>query len=248
MEVPLRRLLYLYYVGNFFNTFLPSGFGGDAIKMYELARYSRRGSESVGTVLVDRLTGIIVLFVMGLMVWPFVYRDLPGNFSTVLLAVSGGGLLASWLLFQRRLADPILRIIPGKVGAKVAELYSAIHTAGTKALWRALAASAVFNIVLFTLNYFVALALHVHLPFIYFIAFMPILSLSLLIPSVGALGTRESAYVLVFGTANVAQPLAIAMSLTYYFVNVLTGLIGIVMYAIEALTGLRTHKDAAKEN
>ncbi len=93
MEVPLRRLLYLYYVGNFFNTFLPSGFGGDAVKMYELARYSRRGSESVGTVLVDRLTGIIVLFVMGLVVWPFVYRDLPGNFSTVF---AGG--IGRWLV------------------------------------------------------------------------------------------------------------------------------------------------------
>jgi uncharacterized membrane protein YbhN (UPF0104 family) len=121
------------------------------------------------------------------------------------------------LLFQRRLADPILRIIPGKVGTKVAELYSAIHTAGTKALWRALAASAVFNIVLFTLNYFVALALHVHLPFVYFIAFMPILSLSLLIPSVGALGTRESAYVLCVRDGKCGPALAIAMSLTYYF-------------------------------
>lgn len=240
VPVPIHRLLYLYYVGSFFNTFLPSGFGGDAVKMYELSRYSRRASESVGTVLVDRLAGIIVLFVMGLAVWPFTYRDLPADSAWVLLAVSGGGLLASWLLFQRRLADPLLRIIPGKVGAKVAELYAAIHAAGTGALWRALGASVVFNVVLFTLNYFIALALDVHLPFVYFIAFMPILSLSLLIPSVGALGTREGAYVLLFGAAGVAQPVAMAMSLTFYLINVLTGLIGIALYAIDAARGLRS--------
>jgi hypothetical protein len=238
VPVPIHRLLYLYYVGTFFNTFLPSGFGGDAVKMIELARYSQRSSESVGTVLVDRLAGIIVLFIMGLMALPFAYRRLPAEQSWFLLVVSVVGLLGSWVLFRKAWVTALLRIVPGKVGRKVTELYEAIHACGTGALAKSLAVSALFNVTLFGLNYAIALGLGLHIPFSYFIAFMPILSLSMLIPSVGALGTREGAYALLFGAAGVAEPLAIAMSLAYYVINVATGIIGATLYGLAALRGL----------
>ena len=107
-----------------------------------------------------------------------------------------------------------------------------------------MAVSALFNITLFGLNYFIAKALGVDIPFMYFVAFMPVLSLSMLLPSVGALGTREGAYVLLFGMAGVSQPIAMAMSLSFYLISVLTGGIGAVLYAIEAVAGLRSN-DAA---
>ena len=37
-EVRFGRLVELYFVGNFFNAFLPSGFGGDAVRILEAAR------------------------------------------------------------------------------------------------------------------------------------------------------------------------------------------------------------------
>ncbi len=237
-HVPIPRLLYLYYVGGFFNTFLPSGFGGDAIKMYELGRYSHRPSEAVGTVLVDRLAGIIVLLAMGILAWPFVYRDLPAREATFVLGVSCAGLVASWVLFQRRLVEWLLKFLPKRVGAPLGRLYTAIHTCGTRALWKSLAISVLFNLVLFTMTFVIAIALGQRIPFIYFVAFMPIISLSMLIPSVGALGTREGAYVLLFGLANVPQHVAMAMSLGFYLVNVLTGVIGAVLYAIAAAKGM----------
>ena len=69
----------------------------------------------------------------------------------------------------------------------------------------------------------------------------------MLIPSVGALGTREGAYVLLFGSTGVDEPLAIALSLSFYLVNVMTGAIGAILYAGSAVSGLRTrneHEDA----
>ncbi len=248
IDVPLGRLLHLYYVGTFFNTFLPSGFGGDAVKMVELARYSRKSSASIGTVLVDRLTGIIVLFVMGLVAWPFAHRSLPQRESLILLAASAGGLLASWLLFRRRLVAPLLHRLPQRVAVRLESLYDAVHTCGTGALWQAIGVSVAFNLVLFTIHYAVAMALNVQVPLLYFVVFMPLLSLSMLLPSVGALGTREGAYVLLFGIAGVAEPMAIAMSLSFYILNVLTGLIGSVLYALEALVGLRPAGTSRRHN
>jgi len=242
-HVPIPRLLYLYYVGGFFNTFLPSGFGGDAIKMYELNRYSHRPSEAIGTVLVDRLAGIIVLLAMGVLAWPFVYRALPAREAAFTLGVSCAGLVASWVLFQRRLVEWLLKFLPERVGAPLRRLYTAVHTCGTRALWRALGISIVFNLALFLMTYVIAIALGQRIPFIYFVAFMPIISLSMLIPSVGALGTREGAYVLLFGSAGVPQHVAVAMSLGFYLVNVLTGVIGAVLYAIAAVRGMGKVRD-----
>ena len=77
MTVPLKRLVYLYFVGAFFNIFLPTGLGGDAVKMAELARSTRRAPEAIGTTLVDRATGLWVLFVLALLALPFSYTLLP---------------------------------------------------------------------------------------------------------------------------------------------------------------------------
>lgn len=237
-HVPIPRLLYLYYVGGFFNTFLPSGFGGDAVKMYELNRYSHRPSEAIGTVLVDRLAGIIVLLAMGIVAWPFAYRALPPREAAFVLIISCAGLFASWLLFQHRLVEWLLRLLPKRLGAPLRRLYTAVHTCGTRALWKSLAISVLFNLALFAMTYVIAIALGQRIPFIYFVAFMPIISLSMLIPSVGALGTREGAYVLLFGAAGVPEYVAVAMSLGFYLVNVLTGVIGAVLYAITAVRGM----------
>jgi len=239
VPVPLHRLVYLYLAGTFFNTFLPSGFAGDAGKAYELARYSHRGSDSLSTVLMDRLSGLVVLFITGLLALPFTYRTLPQGEVILLLVASGGGLIATWVLFQERLAHRVLKVVPGKLRGKLESFYQAIHTCGTQALGKALAISLVFSGVLFLMNYLIALALDTRIPFLYFVAFMPVLSLSMLLPSFGALGTREGAYVLLFGRAGVSEPVAIAMSLTFYLINVITGLIGGALYALNALGGLR---------
>lgn len=244
--VPIHRLLYLYYVGSFFNTFLPSGFGGDAIKMYELARYSKKGSEAVGTVFVDRLAGLVVLSAMGLLALPLAQRSLPQEQIIILALASALGLVGPWLLLQRRLADRILGIIPAEgLRRKAQSLYDTVHTSGTQALWKALLISVLFNVMLLLLNFLIALGLGIKVPFLYFVAFMPLLSLTLLLPSIGALGTRESAYVLLFGNAGVDEPLAIAMSLSFYFINVCTGIIGALLYALNSITELRSDDETA---
>ena len=65
MRVPLRKLTSLYFVGSFFNTVLPTGFGGDVVKSAELAHTSGHSGEAVGTVVIDRFLGIVALLAMG---------------------------------------------------------------------------------------------------------------------------------------------------------------------------------------
>src|SRR5262249_23770060 len=52
-HVPFRRLVYLYFIGSFFNTFLPTGFGGDVVRVLEIGP-GATSDQAAGTALVDR--------------------------------------------------------------------------------------------------------------------------------------------------------------------------------------------------
>ena len=61
VHVPLPRLVASYLVGTFFNIFLPSSIGGDAYRIYDVARDSGRSASSFSSVLADRLSGFLAL-------------------------------------------------------------------------------------------------------------------------------------------------------------------------------------------
>ena len=61
-EVPLIYLAKSYLVGTFFNNFLPTRFGGDVVRIWDGSLYSKSLVKSSAIVLVERFTGIIVLF------------------------------------------------------------------------------------------------------------------------------------------------------------------------------------------
>ncbi len=88
-NVNYRRLVELYFAGSFFNTFLPSGFGGDAVRIIEVAK-DVPARIAAGTVIVDRLTGIMALLILALVALPFRPDDFQNNFHGLLLQ------LASW--------------------------------------------------------------------------------------------------------------------------------------------------------
>jgi glycosyltransferase 2 family protein len=248
VRVPVLRLTYLYVVGTFFNTFLPSGFGGDAVRMYELNRYSHRGPASVSTVLLERLIGLAMIFALGLAALPLIYADLPQPEALGLALICGAGLIGSFLLFQHRIIEPLLGFLPPKVKVKMTALYEVVYAARrTGALWQSLGISLLFSVVLFVINYMLALAVGIHVSMLHIMVFMPILSLSMTLPSVGALGTREGAYVLVFAIAGVAAPVALAISLAFYALNVAIGIVGGLLYAVDALLGMRAAPAVADE-
>src|SRR5437868_2258527 len=64
IAVPFRALLAHYYIGLFFNNFLPM-VGQDVVRGYGIARYTERAHEVAVSVLVDRLVGLIAFIVGG---------------------------------------------------------------------------------------------------------------------------------------------------------------------------------------
>ena len=54
--------LKLYWVGMFYNLFLPGGIGGDGIKVYLVNKYRKNGvKKNIGTMLVNRIAGLVAI-------------------------------------------------------------------------------------------------------------------------------------------------------------------------------------------
>ena len=232
------RLVELYFVGNFFNAFLPSGFGGDAVRILEVAR-DVPANIAAGTVLVDRLTGLIMLFVMALLALPFRPKDFPDSLAVLVASVSIAGLAGSFILLEGSLINRLSRWLPSKLSptgdGPVAQLLSAVQGCGNRALAGALLISGLFNLLLAGWWAAAGKALGLDIPYRYYLLVVPLLSVALLIPSIGGLGVRETLAPLLFASAAISRPEAIALSLLVFLIMRAASLIGAPVYIISTL-------------
>ncbi len=240
ITVPLRRLVYLYFVGAFFNIFLPTGLGGDAVKMAELAHSTGRAPEAIGVTLVDRATGLWVLFALALLALPFSYTLLPAGWAPAIALGTLAGVIGGWML----MGTSLIPWLGGKVQLpnqeKLERFYRSVSQLGYRALGKACAVSLVFDVLLILFNLLIARGLNVDQPPGIFVLFTPIISFSLALPiSIGGLGIREQTYLLLFGLLGVPNTSAMAMSLTNYALsNLVVGLIGGCLYAMGSAKSL----------
>src|ERR1039458_3566421 len=93
LDVKFFRLFSISFIGMFFNAFMLGSTGGDVIKAWYVAHETHhKKAEAVATVIVDRLIGLLALFVIALVMMA-IYHDRAFNdpklfwFSTATLAV-----------------------------------------------------------------------------------------------------------------------------------------------------------------
>lgn len=235
LNVPISfgRLVELYFVGNFFNAFLPSGFGGDAVRIMEVAR-DVPTNIAAGTVIVDRLTGLLMLFVMALLALPFRPPDFPQDLFWVVTAVSVIGIIGGIVLLEGSLLRRFGRWLPAKLSpvgdGPVAKVLQAVQGSGWRAILGALVVSTIFNLFLAAWWYITGLAIGVDISYFYYLLVVPILSVALLVPSVSGLGVREYMAPLLFAGAGVEAGSAVAISLLVTVVLRVTSLLGAPIY------------------
>jgi len=244
IDVPLRRLISLYLIGTFYSQVLPSGIGGDVVRMVELSAESKQAAAAVSSTIVDRFTGLLILFLIALAALPFSYRLIPTELAWAIVAVTAGTLTGSALLLYRPFLRNLRRMIPIihwiTDHSRVRALYETLHRYTPAAILRACIASLLFNTLLITGVYLLALALDIHISPWYFLLFVPMVSFSLTLPiSISGLGVREGAFVFLFTQAGVPAAMALALSLAFYSVTLGTGLLGGLVHFTQGLRGLR---------
>jgi uncharacterized membrane protein YbhN (UPF0104 family) len=233
-KVRFGRLVELYFVGNFYNAFLPSGFGGDAVRILEAAR-EVPGDVAAGTVLVDRLSGLLALFLMALVAMPFRPGDFPNSLALLIAGVCLAGLVGGVVLFEGSLVRRLGGWLPGPLSpvgeGPIARLLRAITGCGWPAILGAFGISFAFNLVLVAWWAAVGLALgYQGIPYTYYLLVVPILSVALLVPSIGGLGVRELLVGPLFEAAGLANAQAVALSLLVWLLMRVVSLFGAPIY------------------
>lgn len=243
VRVSWARLVFLYFVGAFFSQILPTGVGGDAVRMYELSRDDHRAAAAISSVLVDRFLGLLVLFAMALLALVGGYRLVTPGERLLIASLFGVSLVAAGLVLQRRWLEAWgRRLGAGRLLRRfkiLDELYQSLHLYGWPALLRATAASVAWNLILILGYYLLGQAVGVRLELWYYFLLVPIISVFLMLPSLGGLGVREGVTLVVFTQVGVQEPRALALGLAYLLTLWITALLGAALYILQGLRDTR---------
>ena len=243
------RLLYLYFVGFFANNFIPSGFGGDVVKVVSLRQQYGRGTEALSSVVMDRVTGLLgsSLIALAALAWHTVGNTIGVDLPTILwvtialfsVGIPVGFLILRWtnpFVFLKEHFPAVERV---PLYGKFEELADTVKRYPMPVLMRALIISVPFTLNLVIIQYLIARALDVDVPLAVFPLYVPISALINLLPfTFNGLGLREGAYLFLFVPIGVSPEASVAMSLAFYFLRFGAGLVGGLMYAWSSLSHL----------
>jgi glycosyltransferase 2 family protein len=242
LVVSYARLLGFYFTGMFFNLFLPTIVGGDAVKAVLLARETRAPARATMSVFMERNTGLCALLMIAVgasLLAP------PVRLFGVPLAVLAGVIAAAYVAanaillspWAYHLADRLIAATPlARMRPRAQSLYDAItpYKSAVPTLVAALALSLAFQAFVIAVVFLNARALSLAVPLSAVAVFVPLVSLAGMVPvSVNGLGVREALYILLFGQVGVSPELAVSLALVYLAVTVVASLPGGLVYALQ---------------
>lgn len=238
-SVPLGFLAKSYLVGNFFNLFLPTRFGGDIVRIWDGSRYSQSLLKSSAIVIVERFTGVIILLSFALIV-SLMRLDMAKSLPIIWISLLVGsiGLLAA-VLFFTPIASFFLEKIPEKgwllkIKSKVLEFRRIVlvYKDKKRALSQALFWAFLLQVNVILHYYLAGKAFHLGIPPLDYFIFIPIILLILTIPvTISGLGLRELLFILIFATYGIAEHVAISFSLIADFgFTLIIGVIGGIIF------------------
>ncbi len=245
IDLSVLSLFWLYLVGFFWNSFLPSGFGGDIVKALELRRISRQGAASVISIIAERVEGLFATCLMGLVVillWP---RLVPPQAAWLVAGICMLILAGTWLVrlnLLEWLGEHVSFLRPIILHRRLLEVHNALRAYSWKDLGIGLLASVPFTLLSILDNYLVGLALGIPLGIGYYAIYTPLITIINLLPlSFNGVGVREYTYQVLFGLVNISAEQAIAMALAF---NILRFGVGIIGGIASLISGLQRMKAA----
>lgn len=225
IHVPFMFLVRVYLAGNFLAAVLPSKYTGDIYRSYAVSRRAGSFYDSAASVLLERLSGIFVLVLMGLIASIFC-ADLLGEGFTAYIVVTLFAALVSgtWLIFSRplfRIADKVLKTVRLEVLRRpMQRFHEAIERfrQDRRFLLAVNGWSFLFKTVAFVCIYLAALSLALPVPFVSLFLIMPLIYVLEALPiSINGLGVREGAFVLFFSRIGLSNEQAFALSMIVLF-------------------------------
>lgn len=225
---PFRTLLRLNFVGFFYNTWLPGGLGGDAVRGVASREAFGEGGATgaLAVVFVERVLGLVGMLVV--VALTSAVAPLPaGNQSGIAMASVGGVLVGALVVATLASGARIARFLPGPL-AKIAARLPPIRRAGPFVI------AVLLSLVTQTLGAFtghaIVHALAPQIPLTASLVAVPLAMATSFLPFlVGGTGAREMAFVALYGPLGMPEADALAASLLCYAGQLVVGLFGAFM-------------------
>jgi uncharacterized protein (TIRG00374 family) len=254
VRIPFYRVASFYFVGLFFNNFLPANIGGDIVRIYDAAKYCKDRSAVFVATFMDRVIGLLAISFLSV-VASFYALDHFKIFLLYLTVVLGfcGSLLVVLSILNRRILAiferPFRLIKAFDLERRVVKLFDELHSFRDRVPLLITVVSLAIGIQLLRVlvHYLVARSLGIMISPSYFFLFVPVLAaLSALPISINGLGVREGAGVVLFGLAHVARGPAFLIEFMTYLIGVAISLTGGVIFLMRTpLQILRKRNSAA---
>jgi uncharacterized membrane protein YbhN (UPF0104 family) len=223
----LRRFAGFYFIGMYFNLVLPTSVGGDVVRACYLDGRTGRRVAAFLTVLVDRVSGLLILLLVACVavgvcpipLVPWVEQSVWGMAGAAAAGCLVLPLLARWTVrfdLSRRLMQGVRfyfqhpRLLLGTTGLSVV-----VQAANVLLVW------------------LIGQAIGAPVPAIYYWIFVPMVSLLTLLPvSINGMGIREGCTVLFLAPLGVSEGTALCLALLWFSVLTVVSLSGGGVYLL----------------
>ena len=230
--LPLATALSYSFSGQFFSQVLPSTVGGDAVRVWLLARGGAGWPTASYSVLIDRVVGVSILAVLVVVCMPWSFHMIHNPIARAALTLIGFGALAGalvfltlgikhlpvmerwWLTRHFAAASRVAwRLCRSVTGARVAAFSLAIHLMTVMVAWGA------------------AMAAHAAVDFVHALfLILPVMLIATIPVSIAGWGVREGAMVLAFSYAGLAASDGLIVSILFGVANLAVGVIGGIVW------------------
>jgi uncharacterized protein (TIRG00374 family) len=255
VQIPFYRVASFYFVGLFFNNFLPANIGGDIVRIYDASKYCKDTSAVFVATFMDRVIGLLAISFLAVVASAFCldHYKIFLLYLTVVLGFLGSLVVVLSILNRRILAvfeRPFKLIKAFDIRNRIGRLFDELHSFRDRIplLIAVLSLAIGIQILRVYVHYLVARSLGIELSPLYFFLFVPVLAaLSALPVSINGLGVREGAGVVLFGLVGISAHEAFSIEFLTYLVGVAISLSGGVIFLVRAPLELLRKRAAPAE-
>ncbi len=215
-------LLNLFLRGQFFNTFVPTGYAGDLYKGLALSNSTQSRILNLWTVMVDRGFGLLSLCLCA-------YLAISMNASGLIatgaghLHLAAGGAIAALFLIQ-----PIIRHLAQKnrLGRRQETIEKLAKIVTPQTSFKVLLLALLSNIFMILTYFLISQALNTGVDFSVFFMAIPLVTMATFLPiAISGIGLREVSTIHLFALFKIAPIVALQISLVYWLFTLLAALV-----------------------
>ena len=240
IDIPTFSLFKYYLIGLFFNNFLPTGIGGDVLRIYNLVQDTGDRTISFASVITERLLGITSTLILTIFSITILQNQFENNLLLYLALIMMAGVILFFVVaFSQKLESPIEvfcnKITLLRLGERILKFLNAIRFySNSKIIYlKIMFISLISQTLIITKTYFLAMALGIDVAYEYLFLVVPITFLLMMFPSINGIGFRDGGYVVFLAYVGISKAEALSLSFLTLLIPMLISIGGGILFMMQ---------------